>query len=216
MSNIDDIFKKGLEEAGIPYTDAHWSAMEKQLPAKAVLPWWKVLVGGVGVITIAAILFVTLNSTDNNSSVSSIDDSETVKEQSLTKLGTSRVSDKLDNERIVTQEIFKTNESLNPNSTENSATPITLQANSDERILPSQKTYSSEKSTLLNSQVDLTALNKVLDDKSLKSSSSNEVFSSDDNGELKVTAAFTEFDFTTGNLLSVLLNISFTGFNNGI
>jgi hypothetical protein len=203
MSNIDDIFKKGLEEAGIPYTDSHWSAMEKQLPAKTVLPWWKVLVGGVGIITIAAILFVTLNSSDNNSSVSSIDDSETVKEQSLTKLGTGRVSDKLDNERIVTQEIFKSNESLNPNSTENSATPITLQVNSDERISSSQKTYSSENSTPVNLQVDLTALNKVLDEKSLKSSSSNEVFSSDDNDELKVTAAFTEFDFTKKELVTI-------------
>ena len=49
MSNIDDIFKEGLKNAGMPYADSHWSAMEKQLPVKTAWPWWKLMAGGMGV-----------------------------------------------------------------------------------------------------------------------------------------------------------------------
>lgn len=68
MSNIDDIFKKGLDGKGMEYSDASWAGMEQMLNTKKVgfFARYKLLLGVGSVLLVSSIALVYLNSLESD------------------------------------------------------------------------------------------------------------------------------------------------------
>lgn len=68
MSNIDDIFKKGLDGKGMEYSDASWAGMEQMLYTKKVgfFARYKLLLGVGSVLLLSSVALVYINSLESN------------------------------------------------------------------------------------------------------------------------------------------------------
>ena len=68
MSNIDDIFKKGLDGKGMEYSDASWAGMEQMLNTKKVgfFARYKLLLGVGSVLLVSSIALIYLNSLESD------------------------------------------------------------------------------------------------------------------------------------------------------
>jgi len=68
MSNIDDIFKKGLDGSGMEYSDASWASMEQMLGAKKVgfFARYKLLLGLGSMLLIGSIAFFYFNDLESD------------------------------------------------------------------------------------------------------------------------------------------------------
>ena len=81
MSNIDDIFKKGLDGKGMEYSDASWAAMEGMLGGKKVgfIDRYKLLLGLVSVLLISSVglwYFINQNKANTVNTPSVVDYNE--------------------------------------------------------------------------------------------------------------------------------------------
>ena len=63
--NIDELFKKGLEDPQIPFNEEHWAAMERRLDQKKkkrVFPLWPILAGtGIAAAILIALVWLLPN-----------------------------------------------------------------------------------------------------------------------------------------------------------
>ncbi len=115
MSNIDDIFKKGLDGSGMEYSDASWASMEQVLGAKKVgfFARYKLLLGIGGLLLVSSLAlfyFNTKDTTKNTPEVVSDGKTESTSNDGLNtnnELSNNAISSSQNTERDLAENVVK-------------------------------------------------------------------------------------------------------------
>lgn len=202
MSNIDDIFKKGLENAGMPYGDSHWSAMEKQLPVKAAFPWWKFAASGVGVVALATLLYFGLSSTGVGVNEIETSQNETVLERN-NSIPNENANEKVVSDKSVALDNFEgIREQLNDGPKNSSTQSSTKSSSHTNQRLTSNNTILSDNSTIGSNPQFLSIVNEDDVSEIINRNSALEDFTSNIEDKINTSVVLNESDYTNEGIRS--------------